>query len=102
MRAFDIYGHLPEVVLYVWIVTLILCSDVVKSVVVGGFRGAEKRGGVVWNETRLPAFLKILARVADEIFVGDERIAEVDVMARGCPHANRIPPRGINLDTRVR
>src|SRR6187549_3471363 len=102
MRAFDIYGHLPEVVLYVRIVNLVLCSDVVKSVVVGCFCGAQKRGGVVWNETRLPAFLEILARVADEIFVGNERVAEVDMMARGCTHANRIPPRGINLDTRVR
>src|ERR1043165_1495728 len=99
MRSLDVDRHLAEMVLHVWIFDLILRGDVVERVVVRGFGSAEKRGGVVRDETRLPAFFQILAGITNQIGFGNERVAKVDQVTRSCAHADRIPPRGVDLDT---
>ena len=84
--------------LHVRIFDLFLRGDVVERVVVSSFGGAEEGGGVMRNEARLPAFLEILSRIADQIFVGNERPAKVDQVTDRRAHSDRIPPRRINLD----
>src|ERR1043166_126820 len=99
MRSLDVDRHLAEMVLHVWIFDLVLRGDVIERVVVRGFSGAEKGRGVVWDETRLPAFFQILAGITDQIGFGNERVAKVDQATRSCAHAERMPPRGVDLDT---
>ena len=92
MAGLDVYRHLTDVVLHVWIVNLVLRRDVVERVVVCGFGRAEESGGVVWNESCLPAFFQILSRVADQVVVWNESATKVDQVAGGRAHSDRIPP----------
>src|SRR6185369_10687820 len=68
---------------------------------VGGFGGAEESRGVVRNEARLPAFLEILTRITNQVFVRNERVAEVDQVTGRRAHPDGIPPRRIDLDARI-
>ena len=101
MRGLNVHRHLSEVMLHVWIFDLLLRRDVVERVVVSGFSGAEESCGVVRDEARLPTFFKILSRVADQIFVGNEGAAKVDQVTDGRAHSDRIPPRRVDLDARI-
>src|SRR5712692_6659474 len=87
--------------LHVWIVNLVLRSQIVESVVVRGFGSAEKSRRIVRNETGLPSFFQILARIADQISVGYEGAPEINQIADRGAHPDRIPPGAVYLDGRV-
>src|ERR1700704_744295 len=99
--GFYVHRHLTDVVLHVWIIGLLLRADIFECVVVGSLGSSQKSCCVMRYEAGLPAFFQILARITNEICVGNERATEMDQIADRSAHPNRIPPRAINLDTWV-
>src|SRR5205085_10038506 len=95
MRRLHIDRHLPDVMLHVWVVSLMLRGDILHRVIVCGFSGPQEGGGVVRDEARLPALFEILAGVADEVCVGDKRALEMNQITDGRTHPDGIPPRVI-------
>ena len=59
---------------------------------------AKERGRVLRDEARLPAVAEILPGRADGVFPRNEGLVEMHGMADGGPHADRIPPRTVELD----
>src|SRR5882724_9549258 len=101
VRGLNIDRHLADVMLHVWIVNLVLRSQIVESIVVRGFGGAEKSRRIVRNETGLPSFFQILAGITDQIHVGYEGAPEIHQIADRGAHPDRIPPGAVYFDSRV-
>src|SRR5436190_14003867 len=95
MRRLDIHRHLTKVVLDVWVLGLVLRHDIIHRVIESRFSRSQKRGRIVWYEAGLPAFLKVLARIADQVALGNEGAAKVHQVTDCCPHPDWIPPRSV-------
>src|SRR6266850_4157958 len=101
MRRLDVYRHLTNVVLHVWIIDLVLRGDIFESVVVGSLGRTQKRCGIMRYETRLPSLFKILSGVTNQVSVRNERLMEAHQMTCCTSHSNRIPPGGVYLHSRI-
>src|SRR5205807_10492818 len=70
MPGLNIDGHLPDVMLHVWILNFLLRGYVVQRKLVCRFRCAHESRRVMRNEAGLPTFCYVLSGVPDPIFVG--------------------------------
>src|ERR1700752_3477852 len=84
--------------LHVGVFNFPLRLDVRERVVIRGFRGAEKSRGVEWDKTGLPAFLQILAWITNHVRFRNEGAPEMDEVTDCRAHADRVPPRRVDLD----
>src|SRR5688572_13576123 len=98
MRRLNIHRHLTDVMLDIRILDLVLRGYVLHRVVERGFRCSEKRRGIMRNKTGLPPFLQILAGITNDVRLWNKRSPEMDQMAGGRTHPDRIPPGGIDRD----
>ena len=101
VSGFNIDCALPYVVLNIGVRHLVLRSYIVEREFIGAFRGPQKRGRIMRDETRLPAFCEILAWRSYDVIIGNERLIKPDHMACCGPHSDGIPPGGINADRGV-
>src|SRR5438552_16199182 len=97
MSSLYVDRHLPDMVLDIRIINFVLCLYVLPGVFVGGLRCPQKSCRVMRYENGLPSFLDVLTRVTDEIGVGNEGATKMDQVTYGGTHANRIPPRAVDL-----
>src|SRR5215510_14949791 len=98
ISSFHVHKHLTDVMVNVGVIDLLLRCDIFKRVLVGGFSRAQESGCIVRNEAGLPSLLHILAWITDDVFIRNESSRKLDQMARRRSHANRIPPRIIDLN----